>query len=46
MIVQACINGARSIGFHSNLPLTIASTISDSIKCVKAGHSFEEGIVR
>lgn len=41
MIVQACINRARAIGFHSNLHLPTDAMISDSVKCVEAGAQWQ-----
>lgn len=37
MILQACINGARSSGYHPALPLTLESMIADCIACIDAG---------
>jgi uncharacterized protein (DUF849 family) len=37
MIIQACINGARAVGFHPNLPLTAVAMARDSAACVAAG---------
>ncbi|PWJ94893.1 uncharacterized protein (DUF849 family) [Mesorhizobium loti] len=37
MIVQACINGARSRDFHPQLPLTAEAMASDAAACVAAG---------
>ncbi|AZO44253.1 3-keto-5-aminohexanoate cleavage protein [Mesorhizobium sp. M7D.F.Ca.US.005.01.1.1] len=37
MIVQACINGARSRDFHPQLPLAAETMASDAAACVTAG---------
>src|SRR5262245_45239231 len=37
MIIQACINGARSPDFHHALPLTADAMARDSAQCVAAG---------
>ncbi|MBZ9723654.1 3-keto-5-aminohexanoate cleavage protein [Mesorhizobium sp. CO1-1-11] len=37
MIVQACINGARSRDFHPRLPLTAQAMAGDAASCVAAG---------
>jgi uncharacterized protein (DUF849 family) len=37
MIVQACINGARSADFHPALPLTPEAMAVDSASCIAAG---------
>ncbi|MFI0845448.1 3-keto-5-aminohexanoate cleavage protein [Mesorhizobium sp. IMUNJ 23232] len=37
MIVQACINGARSASFHPALPLTAEAMARDAAACVAAG---------
>ena len=37
MIVQACINGARPIGYHPRLPLTTEAMVRDSMACLDAG---------
>lgn len=37
MIIQACINGARSIGYHPALPLTIEAMVAAAVECVEAG---------
>ncbi|MEQ1949977.1 3-keto-5-aminohexanoate cleavage protein [Mesorhizobium yinganensis] len=37
MIVQACINGARSASFHPGLPLTAEAMARDAAACVLAG---------
>ncbi|QND14134.1 3-keto-5-aminohexanoate cleavage protein [Rhizobium leguminosarum bv. trifolii] len=37
MIVQACINGARSSDFHPRLPLTIDAMVRDATASVAAG---------
>jgi uncharacterized protein (DUF849 family) len=37
MIVQACINGARSGDFHPKLPLTAQAMASDAAACIAAG---------
>lgn len=37
VIVQACINGARSAAFHPALPLTAQAMASDSAACIAAG---------
>lgn len=37
MIVQACINGARSASFHPTLPLTAEAMARDAAACVAAG---------
>lgn len=37
MLLKACINGARSRGEHSALPLTVAEAARDAADCVAAG---------
>jgi uncharacterized protein (DUF849 family) len=37
MIVQACINGARQVGYHPRLPVTPAAIIDDAVAAVGAG---------
>jgi uncharacterized protein (DUF849 family) len=37
MIVQACINGARPVDYHSQLPLTAEAIAIDAAACVSAG---------
>lgn len=37
MIIQACLNGARSHGFHSRLPLTVEALMHDAADVVRAG---------
>ena len=37
MIVQACINGARSRDFHPQLPLNVEAMASEAAACVAAG---------
>ena len=37
MIVQACLNGARSDAYHPALPLTAAAMAADAAACVAAG---------
>jgi uncharacterized protein (DUF849 family) len=37
MIVQACINGARALGFHSALPLSADAMARDGAACVAVG---------
>jgi uncharacterized protein (DUF849 family) len=37
VIVQACINGARSHGYHPRLPLTVEAIAIDAAACVSAG---------
>lgn len=37
MIIQACINGARSFNHHPALPLTLEAMISDARTCLAAG---------
>jgi uncharacterized protein (DUF849 family) len=39
MIVQACLNGSRAVGFHPGLPVTAASIAADGAACVAAGAS-------
>lgn len=39
MIVQACLNGRRTPGFHPALPLTAADLAADGWACVRAGAS-------
>jgi len=36
-ILQACINGARPIGFHPTLPLTPDEMARDAAACIRAG---------
>jgi uncharacterized protein (DUF849 family) len=37
MIVQACINGARSADYHRRLPITVEAIVRDSVACLTAG---------
>lgn len=37
MIIQACINGARPLGYHQCLPLSVEEMARDSKACVEAG---------
>ncbi len=37
MIVQACLNGARAIGFHPRLPLSPDALARDGASCVAVG---------
>ena len=37
MIVQACLNGSRAIGFHQRLPLTSEDIANDGASCIAAG---------
>jgi uncharacterized protein (DUF849 family) len=37
MIVQACLNGARPAGFHSNLPVVPDALIADGVAAIAAG---------
>lgn len=37
MIVQACINGARSADYHAALPLTAEAMAQDGVACISAG---------
>ena len=37
MIVQACLNGSRTIGFHQRLPLTSEDIANDGASCIAAG---------
>ncbi len=37
MVVQACLNGARSAGYHPRLPLLLNDVVDDAIECVRAG---------
>ncbi|MGL1349304.1 3-keto-5-aminohexanoate cleavage protein, partial [Vibrio parahaemolyticus] len=37
VIVQACLNGARAVGFHPALPVTAAALARDGAACVAAG---------
>ena len=37
MIVQACLNGSRTIGFHQRLPLTSEDIAKDGASCIAAG---------
>ncbi len=37
MLVQACLNGARSRGYHPRLPLTPDALAADARDCVRAG---------
>jgi len=37
MIVQACLNGARPVGFHSRLPITPAQIVADGVEATRAG---------
>jgi uncharacterized protein (DUF849 family) len=37
MIVRACLNGSRTIGFHRRLPLTSEDIANEGASCVAAG---------
>lgn len=37
MIVQACLNGARPVGFHPRLPVTIPAIVAEAEAAVAAG---------
>ncbi len=37
MIVQACLNGSRAIGFHHRLPLTSEDIANEGASCIAAG---------
>jgi uncharacterized protein (DUF849 family) len=37
MIVQACLNGARPLGFHPRLPVTASAIAADGAAAVRAG---------
>ena len=37
MIVQACLNGARPVGYHPALPVTPEAIAADAAACVAAG---------
>lgn len=37
MIVQACLNGARSPEYHAGLPLTPEAMAADGVACLQAG---------
>jgi uncharacterized protein (DUF849 family) len=37
MIVQACLNGSRAIGFHPRLPLTSEDIANEGASCIAAG---------
>ncbi len=37
MIVQACLNGARTVGFHPRLPTSVESIAREAAACVAAG---------
>jgi uncharacterized protein (DUF849 family) len=37
MIIQACLNGARPVGFHPRLPTTPAAIVADANAAVRAG---------
>ena len=37
MIVQACLNGSRTSGFHRRLPLTLEDVANDGASCIAAG---------
>jgi uncharacterized protein (DUF849 family) len=37
VIVQACLNGARPVGFHPRLPVTPAQIVADGLQAVRAG---------
>src|ERR1700728_1846284 len=37
MIVQACLNGSRAIGFHQRLPITSEDIANDGASCIAAG---------
>jgi uncharacterized protein (DUF849 family) len=37
MIVQACLNGSRTIGFHQRLPLTSEDIANEGASCIAAG---------
>ena len=37
MIVQACLNGSRAIGYHPKLPITTQMMVADAVECVAAG---------
>jgi uncharacterized protein (DUF849 family) len=39
VIVQACLNGARSAHFHPRLPLTSDAMVKDARACIEAGAS-------
>jgi uncharacterized protein (DUF849 family) len=39
MIVQACLNGARRVGFHPRLPLSAGDIAADGAACLAAGAS-------
>ena len=39
MIVQACLNGARSRAFHPRLPVSTEEVVRDAMLCVVAGAS-------
>ena len=34
MIVQACLNGARPVGFHPRLPATPSQIVADAVEAV------------
>jgi uncharacterized protein (DUF849 family) len=37
MIVQACLNGSRTIGFHQRLPLNSEDIANEGASCIAAG---------
>jgi uncharacterized protein (DUF849 family) len=37
MIVQACLNGSRAMGFHHRLPLTSEDIANEGASCIAAG---------
>lgn len=37
MIVQACLNGARPMGYHARLPLLLDQMVADARDCLRAG---------
>ena len=37
MIVQPCLNGSRTIGFHQRLPLTSEDIANEGASCIAAG---------
>jgi uncharacterized protein (DUF849 family) len=37
MLVQACLNGSRAVGFHPRLPTTPNAIIADAVEAVRAG---------
>jgi uncharacterized protein (DUF849 family) len=39
MIVQACLNGSRAMGFHQRLPLTSEDIANEGASCIAAGAS-------